>query len=170
MSTAARTPLHAEMQVAAEVIAQLQAAGIDLETDPDFADLLASETDVQNRLVRILRAARHAEAQASAVKAIEAENAERRKRLDAKADRLRDIVLHAMAGLGLKRIEAPDLTATLGTGRPKVIVTDEGQIPGRFFVTSRTLDKRSVSEALKEGPVLGVELSNAASALTVRTR
>lgn len=169
MTAPARIPLHAEMEVASRVVAALIAADISPD-DPDYAELMASETDIADRLLRILRAARHTEAQSAALKQIETDMRVRRDRLDNKALRLRGIVLQAMSDLGLKRLEGPDLSASIGAGRAKVVIADEAAIPPAFFVTSRSLDKKALAAALKDEAVPGAALSNGEPSLTVRSR
>jgi hypothetical protein len=157
------------MAAASQVAAALIAAGID-ETDPDFVELMASETDILERLRRILRAARHTEAQSEALAAIVKDNRERKARLDNKAERLRGVVLQAMGELGLKKLDGPDLTATVGAGKPKVVITDEAALPDDACVFKREPSKTAIAAALAEGPVSGAEWSNPVSVLTVRTR
>lgn len=162
-------PLHEEMRLAAYVADQLAAAGVGPE-DPDFEELLASETPILDRLVRILRAARHTEAQSEALAAIVKDNRDRKARLDNKAERLRGVVLQAMGDLGLTKLSAPDLTATIGAGKPKVVITDPDKLPDDACVFKREPSKTAIAAALAEGPVPGAELSNSVPVLTVRTR
>jgi len=169
MNAPTRVPLHQEMALASQVAAQLIAAGID-ETDPDFVELMASETDILERLRRILRAARHTEAQSEALAGIVKDNRERKARLDNKAERLRGVVLQAMSELGLKKLDGPDLTATVGSGKPKVVITDEAALPDDACVFKREPSKTAIAAALAEGPVSGAEWSNSVPVLTVRTR
>ena len=161
--------LSEDIRAGLDVRAALEAAGI-TQDDPDYADLMASECDVQDRLVRILRAARHTEAQSKALAEIVAENKDRKQRLDAKVARLREIVLRAMGDLGLKKIEAPDLSASVSQSRPKVIVTDETLLPDDVCVFKREPSKTAISEWLKERPCPGAELSNGGATLTLRSR
>lgn len=169
MTAPVRIPLHQEMAVASQVAAALIAAGIEPD-DPDFAELMASETDVLERLRRILRAARHTEAQSKALGEIQSEMRERKARLDKKAESLRGVVLQAMAELGLKKLEGPDLTATVGAGKPKVVITDEAALPDDACVFKREPSKAAIAAALAEGPVSGAEWANPIPVLTVRTR
>lgn len=169
MNAPARIPLHQEMAVAQAVAAQLAAAGID-ESDPDFAELLSSETEILERLRRILRAARHTEAQSKALGEIAAEMRERRARLDKKAERLRNVVLEAMGELGLTKLDGPDLSASVSAGKPRVIITDPDALPDEACVFKREPSKTAIAAALAEGPVQGAEWSNPVPVLTVRTR
>ena len=169
MTAPARIPLHQEMVLASQVAAQLIAAGID-ETDEHFAELMASETNISDRLVRILRAARYVAADAKTLGGMINDMQDRRSRLERKAESMKATVLWCMQELGMTKLPAPDLTATIGAGRPKVTVVDESAIPGSYFVTSRTLDKRALAAALADAPVPGADLSNGGAVLTVRVK
>ncbi|MCJ2090368.1 siphovirus Gp157 family protein [Methylobacterium sp. E-005] len=169
MTAAARIPLYQEMAVASQVAAALIAAGIEPD-DEDFAELMASETNIQDRLIRILRAARHTEALSKALSGILAEMRERKARLDNKAERLRGVVLGAMADLGLTKLDGPDLSATVNAGKPKVVITDEAKLPDDACIFKREPSKTAIAAALADGPIAGAEWSNAAPVLTVRTR
>lgn len=169
MNAPARIPLHQEMSVAVAVAEQLRLAGID-ENDPDYAELLGSETDVLERLRRVLRAARHTEAQSKALGEIQAEMRERKSRLDKKAERLRGVVLQAMGELGLTKLDGPDLSASITAGKPKVTITDEAALPDDVCAFKREPSKTAIAAALAEGPVAGAEWSNPQPVLTVRTR
>ena len=161
--------LSDDMRVAAEVRAHLIAAGIDAD-DADLAALMDGECDLIERLRRILRYARQTEALSKALAEMQAEGRERKARLDAKADRLRGVVLHAMQELGLKKIEAPDLTASVGAGRAKVVITDEAALPDDVCVMKREPSKTAIAAWLAEKPCPGAELGNPVPVLTVRVR
>lgn len=169
MNVPVRIPLHEEMALANRVADALVAAGI-LPEDSDYSELMASETDIQARLVRILRVARLTEAQSKALGQIEADMKSRRDRLDTKAQRLRGIVLQAMADLGLKRLEGPDLSATAAAGKPKVQIIDPAALPDDVCVFRREPSKTAIAAALAEGPVSGAEWSNPQPVLTIRSR
>lgn len=158
-----------DVRVAREIIAQIADAGIDSD-DPDFERLIESECDVLERLRRIIRAARHIDAQAKALADMLAEGRERKARLERKADRLRGAALWALGELGQKRLDAPDFTATVGAGRGKVIITDEAALPDDVCVVKREPSKTAIAEWLSEKPCPGAEFGNPAPSLTVRTR
>lgn len=169
MNAPVRIPLHQEMAVASQVAAALIAAGIEPD-DPDFAELMASETDVLERLRRILRAARHTEAQSKALGEIQSEMRERKARLDKRAESLRGVVLQALGELGLKKLEAPDFSASVGAPKPSVLITDEAALPDDVCAFKRVPSKTAIAAALAEGPVPGASMSNGTPSLTIRTR
>jgi hypothetical protein len=169
MNAPLRTNLSQEIAIAHRVADALVAAGVTPE-DPDYAELMASETDVQKHLARLLRVARREEAESKALDQLQNDMRARQDRKDKRAQDLRAIVKQAMLDLGLKRLPAPDMTVTISAGRQKVVITEEAALPDRFFVTSRSVDKKAVAAALDEGPVPGASLSNGEPSLTIRSR
>jgi hypothetical protein len=164
-------PLAHDVKVAAEIVARIRDSGL-AEDDPDFAAIVETEIeDTQARLVRMLRAARWAERQAKASKEIEAEIKERRARYEAKAEQIRSIVQWAMGEIGIAKIEAADLTASLSAGKPAVVVSDETALPDEFCRITRAPNKTALKEALLGGATIpGATLGNGQATLTVRTR
>jgi hypothetical protein len=130
-----------------------------IQTTSDFEELVTSECDALDRLRKILRAARWVEGQAKALKDMEAEMKERRQRFDAKAETLRSIVKTALVSLDMKRLDSPDFTITISPGKPRVVITDEAEIPSQLCKVVRTPDKESIRKALEAGEVIpGAEL------------
>jgi hypothetical protein len=159
-----------EIATAAFVVQALKDAGITPD-DPDFEALVESECDALERLRRMLRAARWAEAQSKAVKDMEAEMKERRQRFENKADTLRAIAKQAMQTLGLPKLEAPDFTAALTNTRPSVVIEDETAIPSQLCKVVRSPDKTAIKAALEQGEVVpGASLSAPSQTLTVRVK
>ena len=165
------TPLAADVKVAAEIVARIRDSGLS-DDDPDMQAIIDTETeDTQARLVRMLRAARWAEKQAKASKEIEAEIKERRTRFEAKAEQIRSIVTWAMGEIGIAKVEAPDLTASLSAGKPVAVVTDELALPDEYVRVKREPNKTALKEALLGGATIpGATLGNGNATLTLRTR
>lgn len=158
-----------DLKAALDVRAQLLAAGIDAD-DPDLAELMDGECDALDRLRRILRFVRWTEAQAKALGELMSESRERKARMERKAESLRGVVIHALGELGLKKLDAPDFTASVAAGRPKVLITDEAALPDDVCVLKREPSKAAIAAWLAEKPCPGAELSNATPSLTVRAR
>lgn len=162
--------LAQSLRIAELAIEAIKAAGID-ESDPDFATLVESECDALERLKRMLRAARYAEANAKAVKEMETEMKERRQRFEGKAETLRAIVKQAMEQIDLPKLEAPDFTASLTATRPAVVIEDEEAIPTQLCIIKRMPDKTAIKRAIEQGEAIpGASLSPAGHTLTVRVR
>ena len=95
----------------------------------------------------------------------------RKRRFTEGARNLRLASLHAMEAVGLKKLAAPDMTVSVGTTRPKVLITDETAIPDDLCKLTRTPIKTDIAKAMAEGrEVPGVTLGNPETHLTVHRR
>lgn len=91
-------------------------------------------------------------AEAEAIKAEERNLAERRRRKEAEADRLKDYVLYWMEKSGAKKIDTARVA--LSTRKSSVVdVTDEAKVPREFVKvkTTESVDKAAVKKAIKAG-------------------
>ncbi len=77
-----------------------------------------------------------------------------------------------MAELDLKKITAPDFTASLRPGMASLVVLDEASIPSIYWEPrDPKLDRATLTADLKHGTdVAGATLSNPEPVLSVRTR
>jgi hypothetical protein len=161
--------LSAELRVAGQIIDQIrEAIG---EDDADFLEIVENEVDVLERLRKMLRAARLAEADAKGTADVIAELQDRKARLAEKSEKLRDAVTFALSELGMSKLEAPDMTVSLAAGAPGVEITDLSQLPERFVKVTIAPDKAAIREALKDGePIPGAVLRNPQPSLRIRSR
>lgn len=163
-------PLAHDVLIGQAIISEIQAAGID-EDDADFATLVEAECDVMERMRRIIRAARYHEAQSKALAELQAEMRERKARFDSKAEKLRAAAKWAMEELGLKKLESPDFSVTLGNGRPTVVITDEAALADNLCCIKREPDKAAILAALiRNEEVPGADFGNTPSIMTVRAK
>ncbi len=164
-------PLANDLRIAARVLDAMRQAGIDPETDEDAAELLSAECDIQERLVRMLRAARREEAEAKGIAGLIEELKNRAFRRETKALRLRGIVLDAMSDLGLPKLQAPDFTASVGKGRERVVIADEAAIPEHYCRITKAPSLTLIREAFDRGGIVpGAERANPQPVLTIRSR
>lgn len=161
--------LSAEVKVAAEVVDQIRAAiG---EDDPDFLEVIENETDLLERLRKMLRAARLDEADAKATGEVINELRERKARLEGRAEKSRRIVQWALEELGLSKLDCPDMSVSLRAAAPGVEIVDLSQLPERYVRLKVEPDKAAIREALKQGEEIpGALLKNAGNSLTIRSR
>lgn len=150
-----------------------------LANDPDLAadEALLSEalkpeaTDVYELLNRVLRAAVDARTMAEAADVRVKDLTARRDRYAKRAETLRGTAFSVMDALGLSRLELPDMTASIARGVPRPIVTNEEDIPDKYWRTTRSIDRVAVNDAIKQGVVIpGVEVTNVLPRLQVRTK
>lgn len=155
----------------AQAVATMQRA---LAEEPDedgvIADAAEATEDVEELLARVLRAAVEAQGFADMLNRRVAELEARQDRYLARANTFRATAFAAMDALQRTRIELPDLTVSVRQNAPRLIITDETQIPLSLTKTTTVIDKAAVKAALAKGPVPGAELSNSLPSIQIRTR
>ena len=155
--------------------ALIDATGLD-ENDECLADTLEGISNLDELIVAALREAKQAQAMAEAIKAIIAENNERRERLIAKAERIRFAVACAMQDAGLHKITAPDMTVSERMSKPAPKVIDADALPAWAKVEkiSYAPNRDAIKQAFEEDPqgfsCPGVIVTNAEPVLTVRSK
>ncbi|MAF43137.1 MAG: hypothetical protein CMI54_03060 [Parcubacteria group bacterium] len=91
------------------------------------------------------------EANITAIKQAEKNMVERRKKIEAKAVRLKKYLMENMEQLEVDKIENPYFVATIKKNPPKVVIVDEVKVPDEFWEkkTSWIISKSKIKEALK---------------------
>lgn len=94
----------------------------------------------------------------------------RRERIENRIELSYALVASAMDIAGLTKHEAPACTMSIRPTPRKVIVTEESEIPSRFYKTpAPTLDKRALLEALKDDEIIpGATLSNGGKTIQLK--
>ncbi len=140
--------------------------------DQTLADTVEGLTDLHEILAAIIRSALEDEALATGLKGRIAEMEDRLGRLRDRASKRRQIAKDVMIELDLKKLSAPDFTASVRAGMPSLLVLDEASIPSIFWEPREPrLNRQSLTAELKQGvDVAGVTLSNPEPTLSVRTR
>ncbi len=137
-----------------------------------LADTVEGLTDLHEILTAILRAALADEALALGLKGRIAEMEGRLERLQERAAKRRQIVKDTMVELDLKKLTAPDFTASLRPGMPALIVLNEAAVPSIYWEPREPrLKRQELAVDLKGGAeVAGATLSNPEPVLSVRTK
>lgn len=137
-----------------------------------LADTVEGLTDLHEILTAILRSALEDEALATGLKGRVAEMEDRLARLQDRASKRRQIAKDVMVELDLKKLTAPDFTASIRPGTPALMVIDEAAVPSIYWEPREPrLDRQGLAADLKEGAeVAGATLSNPEPVLSVRTR
>jgi hypothetical protein len=90
-------------------------------------------TNVHEILAAIVRAALADEALATGLKGRVAEMQERLERLQERAAKRRQVVKDTMVELDLKKLTAPDFSASIRPGMPALLVIDEAAVPSIYW-------------------------------------
>ena len=145
--------------------------------DPDLdeqtlTDTVEGLTDVHEILAAIVRAALADEALATGLKGRITEMQERLERLQERAIKRRQVVKDTMVELDLKKLTAPDFSASIRPGMPALLVIDEAAVPSIYWEPREPrLDRQGLLAELKQGAeITGVTLSNPEPVLSVRTK
>jgi hypothetical protein len=143
--------------------------GLDEQT---LADTVEGLTDLHEILTAVIRAALADEALATGLKGRIAEMEDRLARLQDRAAKRRQIAKDAMVELDLKKLTAPDFTASIRPGTPALMVIDEAAVPSIYWEPREPrLNRQGLASDLKQGAeIAGVALSNPEPVLSVRTR
>ncbi|MBZ0147331.1 MAG: siphovirus Gp157 family protein [Pseudorhodoplanes sp.] len=142
---------------------------LDEETLADTVDGLSTLPDI---LAAIIRSALADEALASGLKGRVEDMQDRLQRLSERASARRAIARDVMVDADLRKITAPDFTASIRAGSSSLLVIDETQIPHNYWEPREPkLNRQALLTDLKlQGQIAGVALSQPEPTLTVRTR
>jgi hypothetical protein len=137
-----------------------------------LADTVEGLTSLPEIVEAIIRSALADEALAAGLKSrIEAMQG-RLQRLSDRASARRGMARDVMIDVGLKKITAPDFTASIRAGSSSLMVVDEAQIPADYWEAREPkLNRQALLADLKlQGEIAGVALSKPEPTLSVRTR
>src|ERR1017187_2803017 len=137
-----------------------------------LADTVEGLTDVHEILAAIIRATLADEALATGLKCRVSDMQGRLDRLQDRAAKRRQIAKDAMVELDLKKLAAPDFTASIRPGRPGLVVLNEDAVPKTYWEPGEPRLRRQIlGSDLKGGAeVAGATLSNPEPVLSVRVR
>jgi Siphovirus Gp157 len=137
-----------------------------------LADTVEGLTDVHEILSAIVRAALVDEALVRGLKCRVADMQDRLQRLQDRAAKRRAIIKDVMVDLDIKKLNAPDFTASIREGMPALMVLNEDAVPSIYWAPGEPKLKRQLlAQELKDGAEIeGVALSNPEPVLSVRTR
>jgi hypothetical protein len=101
--------------------------------------------------------------------------AERRRKKEAKVDRIKALIEQAMLITEQTSMRLPTATLTLAKRAPSLIVTNEADIPVKFWIEQERpapkLDKKALTAALKDKEQIpGATLDNGSLSLSVRRK
>jgi hypothetical protein len=137
-----------------------------------LADTVEGLTDLHEILGVIIRAALTDQALAAGLEGRIGEMQARRDRLQDRAAKRRQIAKDVMVELDLKKLSAPDFTASIRLGTPALMVIDEAAVPSIYWEPREPrLNRHGLVTDLKQGAeIAGVTLSNPEPVLSVRTK
>jgi hypothetical protein len=163
-----------QMEAARKLLASLkdQGAGDDAEL---VADAIEGETSLLEAISIGLDELDECEVLITGLDAKITSFDARRKMQKDRADRIRALIEQALVVADLPSLKLPTATLSLTRRAAAVVITNEADIPARFWVEqdrpAPKLDKRALADALKNEPAIpGAELDNGSVSLSVRRR
>ena len=136
---------------------------------PALADTLLGETTLDRAIASLIEEALIREALADGIAGRIKAMQERKSRLASGAEKLRAMALWAMQEGGFPKLTEPTFTATVGQASPKVVISDEKQLPAWAWRITKEPNKTQIATVLKGGEeVPGATFGNTRPTLTVR--
>ena len=137
-----------------------------------LADTVEGLTDLHEIVQAVIRAALADEALARGLKCRISDMQGRLDRLEDRAAKRRQIAKDVMVALDLKKLNAPDFTASIREGIPALMVLNEDAVPSIYWQPSEPrLKRQELAYQLKQGAEIdGVALTDPEPVLSVRTR
>jgi hypothetical protein len=137
-----------------------------------LADTVEGLTDLHEIVTAVIRAALSDEALVLGLKCRISDMQGRLDRLQDRAAKRRQIARDVMVELDLKKLNAPDFTASIREGTPSLMVIDEDAVPSIYWQPSEPrLNRQELAYELKQGAeIAGVALTDPEPVLSVRTR
>lgn len=164
--------IQSVLAVVGGTLSRMEADGTLPTDEAGLVAVLREEApDVDVLILRLLRAATEAEANARAI-------AERTRALDERENRFlrqnrewRAAVYGILDVLGLTKWRHAEYSVSVSAGRPGVVVTDEAMLPDAYVKIERVPDRSAIKAALEAGEVVpGAALQNSMPTLTVRSK
>lgn len=130
-----------------------------------YTTLDGLEGEIQVKAQSVAAHVLNVEAMATAAMDASKKLCERAKRIQRRADAMRQYLLHNMESVGLTKIESPEFTLSVRKNPPSVQVIDDKAVPQEYWVQSPapppSIDKRRIGAELKLGQtVAGCELAH----------
>jgi Siphovirus Gp157 len=140
--------------------------------DPDLIhDTLEGQTDVYELIDWMLARIGDEESMEEAIENRISALMERKKACEGRIIRLRGAIEACLTATGEKSLRRPEATLTLANRKVSISHIDETILPEKFFKTTRSVSRTTISEALKSGEIVpGVTLDNGGVTLTIRRK
>lgn len=142
-------------------------------TDDEDAirDTLEGETDIAGLVRALLLSVEDDQAMVDGCDARIADLRDRKERFASRIEAKRGLVHQALALSGQRKIEMDIATVSLRAVPPKVIVTNESDLPSSCFKTTVRVDLAALGKMLKDGAdVPGARLDNGGETVSIRRK
>lgn len=163
-------PVHKAMNEANKAMSVREA--IDSDDPQLILDMIEGETELNEALAALVDLNIEDEILLEGLKAKIDDLGARKSRVEKTIETRRNVMLMALEKAGIPTVKLPTATLSVGKTAQQAVITDESQIPARFWKSQDPkLDKADLASALRSGEIIpGAELSNGGIKLTVRVK
>ncbi|PDT55467.1 siphovirus Gp157 family protein [Sinorhizobium americanum] len=164
-----------QTEAAKSLLSSLRNQGVD-----DDAELVADAIEGETNLVEAISAAiaqlDECDVLIAGLKAKESEFEARRKSIERRSERVRALIEQAMLATDQTSLKLPTATLSLTKRAAALIVTEEADIPAKYWIEqprpAPKLDKKALTADLREAnaTIPGATLDNGSFSLTVRRK
>lgn len=135
------------------------------------ADMIEGETDAKECLRKLERQRQDTLGLIKGLAIVIEDLHARRGRFERREEAMRRLMHKVLDAADLPKMELPEATLSIRKGTPKVIITEQNDIPDYYIRIKKEPDRTLIGAALKAGSsVPGAVLSNAEPHLSIRTR
>lgn len=166
------TALYQEIATAAWLVERIRLTFPEADEEL-LATAVEGETNLTECVTHVLRSAEEDRTLSAALHIRIAELEDRKTRIDKSIERKRDIAVAAMERFGIRKISAPEFSASLTPSPVKVIITEPELLPEGYWrhkpAPPPEPDKNLIKAILQESGVIpGATLSNPGYHITIR--
>ena len=115
-----------------------------------FHDMLLGETDIDRIVLRIHEQRMRDEEMLVGIKERQAALADRKKRIEARANNAKAFIGKALRIARLPKLELPEVTYSVRDGKPTLKVVDPKAVPDEYTVAKPVPDKTAINEAFAD--------------------
>lgn len=167
-----RMGMKLDLKVVRDQITNLLAVNPELEEDDILrADMIEGETEAFEFLRQLVHTIGDAEAKRDGLKKYIDLLDQREGRLGRRIMVLRNFAKLVMESTNLRKVELAEATLSIRNGPPRVVITNEHEIPDEFWRIKREPDKTKIKTTIQSGNhVNGAALSNGEPSLSILIR
>lgn len=134
------------------------------------ADMFEAETTLHEALEIVVGKAQEAKCMGEAIGLRMDSLSERKARYSQQETAFRSLIQSLMEKADLTKIVLPEATLSVSVRAPSPVVEDADALPEHCVRLKRSPDMAAIKDALKDGDVPGVRMSNGRSVLTIRVK
>lgn len=160
--------LRRQADAARGLVASLRADGHG-DDEALLTDMVEGETGLLEAIAAAIAECDECDIMEAGIKNKQSELSARLKRATDRRERVRGLIEQAMLIADMRSIKLPTATLTVKDIAPKRIITDEAEIPAKFWKQpDPVIDRKALSDA--DGEIAGTTFTNGTTSLQIRRK